>query len=67
MYTELGKKRRKEISLGPVSLGGDLEQKGDYVGGDPPWGESGSSHRFGVPVLGSYIGETNPLGKLEDC
>lgn len=53
------------ISLGPVSLARDLEEKGDYMGRDLSWGVNNSSHRLGIPVLVSYRGETNPLGYLE--
>lgn len=30
--------------------------------GHPSWEMSGLSHGLDAPVLGSYIGETNPLG-----
>ena len=40
--------------------------KGDYTGGHTSWGVSGLSHRLGVPVLGSYAEEINPVGWLED-
>ena len=49
------------IGLGLVPLGGDSEEKGGCMGRHPPWGVSGSSHRLGAPVLGSYVEETSPL------
>ena len=55
------------MRLGPVSLGGHSEEKGDYMGGEPPWGMSGLSHILGTPVLGSSRGKTSPLGWLEGC
>ena len=36
------------------------------MGGHLPWGASRSSHRLGIPVLGSYKEKTSPLGYLEN-
>ena len=60
IHTELGGKGREEIRLGPVSLGGDLEVKGDYMDRQPPWGMSSLSYILGTPVL-SNTGKTTPL------
>ena len=49
------------IGSGPVSLGGDSEEKEDYTGGCPHWGVSGINHRLDTSVLGSYEEETSPL------
>lgn len=38
--TESGRKGRDVIRSGPVLLGGEKEEVGDYTGGDPPWGVS---------------------------
>lgn len=54
-HTELGRKEREAIRSGPVPLGGDTEEK-DYMGEDPPWGISTTSHLLGSPVLGSNTG-----------
>ena len=32
------------IRSGPVPLGGDSEEEGDFTGGDPPWGMSSLSY-----------------------
>lgn len=66
MHAESARKGRKAIGLGPLPLEGDSEAKGDWTGREPPWGVSGSSHRLGAPVLGSYVRETSPVGWLED-
>lgn len=58
--TELGGKRRGAIRLEHAPLGGDLEEKGDFTGGDLSWEVSGSSH-----ILGSDTGKTNALGWLD--
>lgn len=55
-YTELGRKEREAIRSGPVPLGGDTEEKGDYMEEDPPWGISITSHLLGSPVLRSNKG-----------
>ena len=39
-HKELARKEREAIRSGPVLLGGDTEEKGDYMGGDPSWGIS---------------------------
>ena len=36
-YGELIRKGREEIRSEPVALGGDSEEKGDYMGRDLPW------------------------------
>ena len=59
------RKGRKVIRSGPVPLGRDSEEKGDYTDRHPPWGVSGSS-QTGLPSPGSYTGETSTLGLLED-
>ena len=41
------------------------EEKGDYTGGNPPWGVSSSSHMAGALILGSNTRKTCPLGWLE--
>ena len=41
---ESGRKGREVIRLEPVPLGGNSDEKGDYMGGDPPWRVSGLSH-----------------------
>lgn len=48
------------IRSGPVSLGGDSEEKGAYLGRHPCWGVSGESHRLGSPALGCYVVEDEP-------
>ena len=53
------------IRLGPVSLGGDSEEKGDYMGRDPPWGVSDSSYILDAPVLWSATRKKSPLSWLE--
>ena len=67
IHTQLSRRGRKVIWLGSVPLGGDSEERGDCTGVYPHWGVSGSSHRLGIPVLGSYAEETSHLGWLEDC
>ena len=62
---ESGGKRREVIRSEPVSLGGDSEEKGDSICGDPPWGVSGLNHTLGVPALGSATGKMSFLGWLE--
>ena len=63
-HMELGRKGREAICLGPVPLGGDSEEEGDYTGG-PPWGVSSSSHILGTPAPGPNTRKTNQLGWLE--
>ena len=58
---ELRKKGKEAIRLGPVPLGGDSEEKGDYGSGDPPWRVSSSSHILMAPVLMSNTGKTSSL------
>ena len=65
VHKELGRKGRKAIRPGPMPVGRDSEEKGDYMGGDPPWEVSGSSHTLGVPALGSDTGKINPFQWLE--
>ena len=60
IYTKLGRKGRKTIGLGPVPLGGNSEEKNiTWVDTCP-----GEWAILGAPVLGSYAGETSPLGFL---
>ena len=60
IHMESGRKGKDMIRSGPVPLKGDTEEKRDYIGGDPPWGVSSSSHRLGISLLGSNTGETGP-------
>ena len=55
IHTKLSRKGREAISLGPVPLGVDSKEKGDYRGRDPPWGVSG-----GCPSLGVQQKEDKP-------
>lgn len=55
------------IRSGPVPLGEDSEEKGDYMGADLPRGVHSKNHRLSVLVLGSYTGKMSPLGWVEDC
>ena len=57
---ELGRKEREAISFGPVPLGGDSEEKGDYTGRYPPWGISSLSHTLGAQVLGTDTRKMSP-------
>ena len=66
IHTKSDRRGRKAIRLGSVSLGWDLEGKGDCTGRYLPWGVSSDSPRSDAPVLGSYMGETSPCGCLED-
>lgn len=59
-HTELGRKEREVMRSGSVPLGGDTEEKGYYIGGDPLWGISIPSHLLGSPVLGSNTGKIVP-------
>ena len=61
IHTESGRKGREVIRSGAVLLGGGSEEKGGYVGRDPPWGVSSLSHLLGAPALGSYTGKMSPL------
>ena len=63
---KLGRMGREVIRWGPMPLGRDSEEKVDYVGGDPPWGESHLMHILGVPNLGYNTRKTSPLVWLED-
>lgn len=66
----MGRKGREVIRLGPVPWEGNSEEKGSYMGRNPPWVVSGLSHILGTPTLGSYKGKTSPLGWTEgwwDC
>ena len=65
IHTELGRKGREAIRSGLLLLGGDSEDEGDYMGGDPPWGVSGLSHILGASALGSDTRKMSPLGRLE--
>lgn len=65
IHTETGKKGKQAIRLGPVTLGGDLEEKGDYMGKGPPCRVRGSSHILDASALGSNKGKMSPLGWLE--
>ena len=65
VYTELGRKRREAVRLEPAPPGGDLEEKGDFTGGDLSWEVSCSSHMLGsdtgtqVLLAGGTAGETH--------
>ena len=48
------------IKSEPVPLGGDSEEKGDYMGRDLAWGVSSSSHKLGAPVLESDMEDEPP-------
>ena len=37
IHAELGTKERKAVRLGPVLLGGNSEEEGNYTRGDVPW------------------------------
>ena len=39
-HTKLGRQGKEAIRLGPVPLGGDSEDEGDYEGEDSPSGMS---------------------------
>ena len=58
---ELGRMGRKVIRSGPVLLGGEKEEVGDYTGGDPPWGVSILSYTLGAPALRSNMERCAPL------
>ena len=62
---ESGRKGRKVIRLGPVCLGGDSEEQGDFTGGEPPWGVSHGSHTLGATAQGFDARKTSPLGWLK--
>ena len=66
VHTLSVRKLRKIIRLGPVPLGEDSEEKGDYTGRHPPWGVSALSHTPSILVLESCAEDTSPLGCLED-
>ena len=44
----------------------NTKEKGDCKDRHPPWGVSVLRHRLGIPVLGTNVEETSPLGWLED-
>ena len=54
------------IELGPVPLGGNLEEKGDFLGGHLPKGVSRSSHSLGISALGTHVEEAIPTSCLEN-
>ena len=62
----MDRKGRKVIRSGLVPQGGESEEKGDYMDGNPPWGVSSLSHILGAPDLASNKRKTSPLGWLED-
>ena len=58
IHMESGRKGIVEvIRLGPVPPGEDSEEKGDYMGGDLPWGVSSLRHILGAPDLRSDKGK----------
>ena len=64
IHMELGRKRRA-FGSGPVPPIEDSEEKGDYMGGDPPWGVSILSYPIGCPSPEIQYGKMRPLGWLE--
>ena len=63
IHTESGRKGREAIRLGPLSLGGNTEGKGNYMGLEilSPWGVRCLSHILDTPGLGSNTRKTSPL------
>ena len=62
---ELCKRGRKAIGSGPVPLGEDSEEKGDYTGRDSPWGQGSLRQILGSPALGSDTRKMSLVGGLE--
>ena len=58
VHTKLGRQGIEAIRLGPVPLGGDSEDEGDYEGEDSLSGMSSWSHISGTIVLKTHTGST---------
>ena len=63
---ELSKKGRQAIMSGSLPMGGDIEEEGDYLGGDILWVVNDSGHILGAPILGYETRKTGPLSWLEN-
>lgn len=66
-HTQSDRTRRKVTKSGPVLLGRDSQEKGEYMGVHWPWRVSSLGHRQGFLLFGSHTGKTSLLSWLENC